>query len=103
MESNFENGELKAEILKELKDINEQKNALEKREKALKKAITDEAKAFTYTTTNYGGIQVQVVAPYFELVFDSDLFAQENPELFAKYKKVVYHEPTYKIVFVKGK
>lgn len=88
-----------SEYENELREIASAKAKLDAREKEIKNAIKKE-----HTSDNscvYGGISVQCVSGYFTTDFDLETFKSENEELFAKYQKPVYKQPTIKIVLVK--
>lgn len=84
---------------KELRDIASAKAKLDAREKEIKNEIKKEHTGDK--TTNYGGIQVQVISGYYTTEFDLERFESENAELFAEYQKESYKAPTLKIVLVK--
>ena len=83
----------------ELRDIASAKAKLEAREKEIKNEIKKEHTCDK--TTNYGGIQVQVISGYFTTEFDLEKFQSENVELYNKYQKECYKQPTLKIVLLK--
>lgn len=85
-----------ADYEKELREIASAKAQLDKREKEIKNDIKKEHTSDK--TTTYGGIQVQVISGYFTTEFDLERFQSENEELYSKYQKECYKQPTIKIV-----
>lgn len=85
-----------ADYEKELREIASAKAQLDKREKEIKNDIKKEHTSDK--TTTYGGIQVQVISGYFTTEFDLERFQSENEELYNKYQKECYKQPTIKIV-----
>lgn len=89
---------LSDEIVNELKDIAKQKKALETREKELKKGIVAKAQEYKVGNLTNNGVRVQCSNSYIDMVFDSELFIAENPEIAIKYMKPTLVQGGYKVV-----
>lgn len=86
----------------ELREIQSQLDVLEKRKKEITTAIKKEFGSGC-DSNNFGGIQVQVIAPYYTLEFDLPKFQQEQVELYKKYLTPVFKASVTKVVLQKIK